>query len=195
MGENNNVVKSDKWCLEIVNNEDSDSEASATEPSFLNIGKTTIGRNVNADLITDSEFASRNHCFIELNDSDELFLTDSVSMYWLLGTCLRRNVCMCWIESIRSFDIICFLRMELLLFFSLGCHMLFYLYLFIYLRFSFCCSRATERMLMRIMWKNNGRYSRWMIWLASDALSTHWDLERWKSAIKFSTTNATFTNW
>lgn len=78
MALNNNVAKSAKWCLEVVNNDDSDSEISATETHFLNVGKTMIGRNIKADLVTNSEFASRNHCFIELTDSDELFLTDSV---------------------------------------------------------------------------------------------------------------------
>lgn len=132
MGENNNVVKSDKWCLEIVNNDESDSEISAVEPSFLNIGKTTIGRNIKADLITDSEFASRNHCFIELNDSDELFLTDSVSMYWLRSTsCLHRTVGMCWLESaFRMFDVLCFLLMELFIVYSfaLSRNLFFFIY-------------------------------------------------------------------
>lgn len=81
MAQNNNVVKSAKWCLEVVNNDDSDSDISTTETHFLNVGKTMIGRNIKADLVTNSEFASRNHCFIELTDSDELFLTDSVSAY------------------------------------------------------------------------------------------------------------------
>lgn len=81
MTQSNNVAKSDKWCLEVINNDDSDSEISVTETYFLNVGRTDLGRNVKADLITDSEFASRNHCFIELTDSDELFLTDSVRMY------------------------------------------------------------------------------------------------------------------
>lgn len=82
MAENNNVAKSEKWCLEVfINDDGSDSDDSVTETIFLNIGKTALGRNVNADLITDSEFASRNHCSIELTDSDELFLTDSVRMY------------------------------------------------------------------------------------------------------------------
>lgn len=81
MAENNNVAKSEKWCLEVFHNDGSDSDDSVTETIFLNIGKTALGRNVAADVITESEFASRNHCFIELTDSDELFLTDSVRMY------------------------------------------------------------------------------------------------------------------
>lgn len=83
MAENNNIVRSEKWCLEAVVNDESDSEGSVYERFFLNIGKTTIGRNLNADLTIDSEYSSRNHCFIELNDSDELYLTDSVSNLYM----------------------------------------------------------------------------------------------------------------
>lgn len=89
MAINNNVAKSEIWCLEVVNNDDNGSEDSVTEMHFLNIGKTTIGRNMAADMCIASEVASRNHCFIELTDSDEVFLTDSVRVCLLLCVCVR----------------------------------------------------------------------------------------------------------
>lgn len=81
---NNNVVKSERWHMELLDKtDDDDPDISCINGLMraLNIGKTTIGRNAKADVVVCSDFSSRNHCIIELdNDSDELTLTDSVRM-------------------------------------------------------------------------------------------------------------------
>lgn len=45
----------------------------------LRFGRNSIGRNPSADIITESIFASRIHCSIDLDSSGKIILTDSVS--------------------------------------------------------------------------------------------------------------------
>lgn len=80
---NNNVVKSERWHMELLDKTDDDPDISCVNGLMraLNIGITTIGRNAKAHVVVCSDFSSRNHCKIELDiDSDELTLTDSVRM-------------------------------------------------------------------------------------------------------------------
>lgn len=156
MAQNNNIIRSEKWCLEMVANDESDSEGSVCETFFLNIGKTTIGRNIKADLTIDSEFSSRNHCSIELTDSDELYLTDSVSnLYMCKCVCiLYMFVCL---SSLRCTGSSAFSADWNVYFFFSFSILRASSYLFIVFAFCsrlFCCSRVTAHTSMKTISSN-----------------------------------------
>lgn len=64
------MPKSDKWCLERLE---------FGGEFYLNEGETTIGRNREADIITSSGICSRNHCVIELDQNENIYITNKVS--------------------------------------------------------------------------------------------------------------------
>lgn len=66
------MAKSDKWYLQRLGHNND-------ELLFLNTEKTTIGRNKKADIITLSDYCSRNHCYISIAADGEITIVDSVS--------------------------------------------------------------------------------------------------------------------
>lgn len=70
------IMKSDKWMLERLKFPDE---------HYLNIGDTTIGRNKNANIITQSDISSRQHCVITLNSDDTVYIVNQVKTTVLMA--------------------------------------------------------------------------------------------------------------